>query len=137
MKSFDFPALSPSDEQGSNRKVTLNPNPCSNNQREVAEIFQRILFQIDIVKSISHTKNRPFLLVTLSEYPGFSDRAKTAQECGVTPFFFFLVVGAFSRLQLRENRTLVPRVGRGGPSHTNTTWSPTRRAYVQEVFPNI
>ena len=42
---FDFPALSPSDEQGSNRKVTLNPIPCSNNQREVAEIFQRILFQ--------------------------------------------------------------------------------------------
>ena len=45
VKSFDFPALSPSDEQGSNRKVTLNPIPCSNNQREVAEIFQRILFQ--------------------------------------------------------------------------------------------
>ena len=45
VKSFDFPALSPSDEQGSNRKVTLNPIHCSNNQREVAEIFQRILFQ--------------------------------------------------------------------------------------------
>ena len=66
VKSFDFPALSPSDEQGSNRKVTLNPIPCSNNQREVAEIFQRILFQR--ISAIFARRRRRFVKTANSKH---------------------------------------------------------------------
>ena len=82
---------SPPDERCSNRKVTLNPIPCSNNQPELAEIFSEFRFSklnlffvlVRCANRFVKTANMEFEPISLAASPKLSPKSiPTANTSG-------------------------------------------------------